>query len=94
MRKLITYSKSQYEPLISSLKADGFKLMSPLELRGDDQIAELLSEENLAVDVSSLPGLISSNHQLALSFEILVHQMPFGTIFIGDETTVSEENTF
>lgn len=85
MRKLVTYNKSQYKALIDQLGVDGFKLMSLLELHGSDQISELLSEKKLVVDVSSFMGLLSGDLQLASKFELLVHQLPFGTLFIGDE---------
>lgn len=57
---------------------------------GSDQISELLSEKKLVVDVSSLVGLLSGDLQLASKFELLVHQLPFGTLFIGDDKTVNE----
>lgn len=85
MRKLVTYNKSQYKALIDQLGVDGFKLMSLLELHGSDQISELLSEKKLVVDVSSFMGLLSGDLQLASKFELLVHQLPFGTLFIGDD---------
>lgn len=90
MRKLVTYNKSQYKALIDQLGVDGFKLMSLLELHGSDQISELLSEKKLVVDVSSFMGLLSGDLQLASKFELLVHQLPFGTLFIGDDKTVNE----
>lgn len=90
MRKLVTYNKSQYKALIDQLGDGGFKLMSLLELHGSDQISELLSEKKLVVDVSSLVGLLSGDLQLASKFELLVHQLPFGTLFIGDDKTVNE----
>lgn len=90
MRRLVTYNKSQYKALIDQLENDGFKLISLLELRGSDQIAELLSEKKLVVDVSSFMGLLSGDPQLASKFELLVHQLPFGTLFIGDDKTVNE----
>lgn len=35
-------------------------------------------------------GLLSGDLQLASKFELLVHQLPFGTLFIGDDKTVNE----
>lgn len=91
MRKLVTYNKLQYRQLINALEDDGFKLMSLLEFGGTEQIAELRSGANLAVDVSSFMGLLSDDAQLASKFELLVHQLPPTTVFIGDEETVTRE---
>ena len=90
MRKLVTYNKSQYKALIDQLENDGFKLMSLLELHGSDQISELLSEKKLVVDVSSFMGLLSGDPQLASRFELFIHQLRPGALFIGDDKTVNE----
>ncbi len=87
MRKLITYSESQYRALIDQLEGDDFELMSLLEFSGSDQIAELNSKKNAAVDVSSFVRLLSGDPQLASKIEMLVHQLPPDVIFIGDEDT-------
>lgn len=91
MRKLITYSKSQYRSLVDQLESDGFELMSLLELHGSDSIGVLPSGKKLAMDVSSFTGILSGNSQLASSFELLIHQLPPGVIFIGDENAVNKE---
>lgn len=76
MRKLITYGESQYRALIDQLEGDDFELMSLLEFSGIDQIAELNSRKNIAVDVSSFVRLLSGDPQLASKIEMLVHQLP------------------
>lgn len=91
MRKLVTYSESQYRSLVDQLESNGFELMSLLELRGSDQIGRLSSEKKRAVDVSSFMGVLSGDSQLASKIEILVHQLPPDTLFIGDEHAVNRE---
>lgn len=90
MRKLITYSKSQYITLIDRITDEGFELISLLELLGSDQIAEILDASKLAVDVSPFMGLLSGDPQLASKFELLVHQLPPDALFIGDDDAVNE----
>lgn len=90
MRKLITYSSSQYDPLNSKLKSKGFRLMSLLEFSRSDQIAELPPGEALAVDISSFVGLFSGSHLIISNLEFIIHEMPPETVFICDETAASE----
>lgn len=90
MRKLVTYDRSQYGLLVDKLEDEGFELMSLFELSGSDQIDKPLSEKNPVVDVSSLIGLLSGDPQLASKFELLVHQLPTDTVFIGDEAAAKE----
>lgn len=90
MRRLVTYGQLQYRGLVDQLEDDGFELKSLLEFYGSGQMGELASEKKFAIDISSLMGLLS-NPQLASSLELLVHQMPSSTLFIGDENAVSKE---
>lgn len=91
MRKLITYNKSQYDLLISGLKDAGYELFSLFEFNGSDCVAELSSTGNFVVDISSLMGLLPSEPQTTAKFELLVHQMPANTYFIGDESIVAKK---
>lgn len=91
MRKLVTYSKSQYRSLVVQLERDGYELMSLLELYGSDQISEIYSKKKTAMDVSSFTELLSGDPQLASKIEILFHQLPHDVLFIGDECVIDRE---
>ncbi len=91
MRKLLTYRRPQYTALVNSLADKGFERMSLLEISGSDKIAELSFEGNLVVDISSFTGLLQGDPGLAARFEVLVHQLPPSTVFIGDKETVDRE---
>lgn len=91
MLKLVTYNRPQYEAFASRLRSNGFELVSLLEFCRSDQIAALLPERKLAVDVSSFACLVSGEPLLAAKLELLLYQMPSTTVFISDEDVAGKE---